>query len=170
VKLRKAGVVLGSVAMVMAAVALSAQIGVAQSDNNSDVMEIRHYKLTLDKAQKAATAIQSINQMIASNPSLNATLNAGPNGDKPITQVALEVDTRFPQIAAIIKQNGLATREFFVLMGAIMNDVAMVGMKKQGAIKEYPAGMITPENAALIESNWDAFQAIGEKMTPTSGN
>ena len=53
-----------------------------------------------------------------------------------------------------------------MITGAIINDVSLVGMKKQGMIKTYPAGMITAENAALIEANWDAFQAIGAKMTP----
>jgi len=167
-RLREALPVLIGVSMVLAAVALSTPLGVAQGDNNPDVMEVRHYQLTLDKAQKTAKAMQSINQLIASNPSLKAALDAGSDSTakKPISQQAQDVDSKYPQIAAIIKQNGLATREFIVITGAIINDVLWVGMKKQGAVKAYPAGMITPENAALIEANWDAFQAIGAQMTP----
>jgi hypothetical protein len=152
----------------MVAVALGAPLCVAQDDNNSDVIEVRHYQLTMDKAQKAATALQSINQLVAANPGLNAALDAGSDstGKKPITQQAQDIDTKYPQIAAIIKQNGLTTREFIVVTGAMINDLGLVGMKKQGMIKAYPAGMITPENAALIEANWDAFQAMGAKMTP----
>jgi hypothetical protein len=167
-RLRGAVAMPGGVSMVLVAVALCAPLCVAQGDNNPDVIEVRHYQLTLAKAQSAATALQSINQMVAANPSLNAALDAGSDSTskKPITQQAQDIDSKYPQVAAIIKQNGLATREFIVITGAIINDVTMVGMKKQGMIKTYPAGMITAENAALIEANWDAFQAIGAKMTP----
>jgi hypothetical protein len=141
-------------------------------DTNSDVTEVRQYQLTLDKAQKAAAAMQSINQLIAANPSLSAALNNGSNStsQETITQQAQDIDSKYPQISAIIEQSGLASREFIVLIGAIINDVGIVGMKKQGLVTSYPAGMITTENAALIEANWDAFQAIAAKMTPPSTN
>jgi hypothetical protein len=41
-------------------------------------------------------------------------------------------------------------------------------MKKQGLIQTYPPNSITPGNAALIEQNWAAFQAIGAEMSPPS--
>jgi hypothetical protein len=144
----------------------------AAEDTDSDVAEVRQYALTLDKAQKAATAMASINQLVAADPSLNAALSAGSDstGKKTITQQAQDIDSQYQQIAAIIHQNGLQTREFIVITGAIINDVSWVGMKKQGMVKDYPAGMITPQNAALIEANWDAFQAIGTKMAPPRSN
>jgi hypothetical protein len=168
------GLVLAGVMTAMAtsmARAAGPQTGDA-ADNSSDTNEIRHYQLTMDKAQQAATALQSINQLVAANPGLNAALDAGSEstGKKPITEQAQDVDTKFPQISAIIKQNGLATREFIVITGAIINDLSWVGLKKKGMIKDYPAGMITPENAALIEANWAAFQQIAARMSPPSGN
>jgi hypothetical protein len=167
-RVREAGAVLVGVSMMLVAVAFSTQLGMAQGDNNPDVIEVRHYQLTLDKAQRAGKSMQSINQLIAANPSLNAALDAGSDSTekKPITQQAQICDSQYPQIAAIIKQNGLATREFIVIIGAVINDVTLVGMKRQGTLKAYPAGMITPQNAALIEANWDVFQAIGTQMTP----
>jgi hypothetical protein len=137
-------------------------------DDNPDVVEVRHYHLTLDKAEKTGTAMQSINQLIASNPSLSAAMDAGSDttGKKPITQQAQDIDTKYPQVAAIIHANGLATREFIVITGAIINDAGFVGLKKQGLISSYPANSIIPENAALVEQNWDKFQAIMAKMTP----
>jgi hypothetical protein len=169
-RLRKSAAAPGGIVMVLIAVALSAPKGVAQSDNNPDVTEVRHYQLTMDKAHETATAMQSINQLIAANPSLNAAMDAGSEstGKKPITQQAQDINSKYPQIAAIIKQNGLTTREFIVATGAIINDMGWVGLKKQGIFKTYPAGMITPENAALIEANWDAFQTMGAQMTPPS--
>jgi hypothetical protein len=157
-------------ALALAAALLAPAVRAIAEDTNSNVAEVRQYQLTLDKAQKAATALQSINQLVAANPSLNAALDAGSDatGKKIITQQAQDIDTKYPQIAAIIHQNGLQTREFIVVSGAIINDVSWVGMKKQGMVKDYPPGMVTPQNAALIEANWDAFQAIGAKMSPPS--
>jgi hypothetical protein len=162
------GIVMGA----LAGTSLAAARQVNTGEDNPDVIEVRHYQLTLDKAQKAATALQSINQLVAANPSLNAALDAGSEttGKKPITQQAQDIDSKYPQISAIIKQNGLATREFIVITGAIINDISWVGMKNQGMIKSYPAGMITPENAALIDANWPAFQQIAAKMSPAAGN
>jgi hypothetical protein len=139
-------------------------------DNDPDVLEVRHYQLTLDKAQKAATAMQAINQLVASNPALNGAMqaNSSSTAKETITQQAQTIDSKYPPIAAIIHQNGLQTREFIVITGAIINDVGFVTLKKQGMIPSYPPGMITPQNAALIEGNWPAFQAIGAKMAPPS--
>jgi ABC-type glycerol-3-phosphate transport system substrate-binding protein len=138
----------------------------AGGTDSPDVTEVRHYALTLDKAEKTANAIQAINKLTASNPALKAKMDASNAGNLPITQQAQNIDTNFPEVAAIIHANGLATREFIVLTGAILNDVMAVGMKKQGIYKEYPAGAITPANAALVEQNWDKFEAIGNKMMP----
>lgn len=136
-------------------------------DDNPDVLEVRHYHLTLDKAEKTGTAMQSINQLVASNPSLNEAMDANTaTGKKPITQQAQDIDAKYPQVAAIIHASGLATREFIVVTGAIINDAGFVGLKKQGLISSYPPNSILPENAALVEQNWDKFQAIMAKMTP----
>lgn len=170
-RLREALTILTGVAIITLA---TAAIGVptvgvqAAGDDSPDVLEVRHYALTLDKAQKTAAAMQSINQLVAANPSLNAALDAsgGATGKKPITQQAQDIDAHYPQIAAIIHTNGLATREFIVVTGAIFNDMGWVTMKKGGMVQAYPPGMITAGNAALIEGNWPAFQAIAAKMTP----
>ena len=142
------------------------------SGDDPDVVEVRNYVLTLDKAEKTATAMQSINQLVAANPSLNAALDAGSatTGKKPITQQAQDIDAQYPQIATIIHANGLETREFIVITGAIINDVGFVGMKMQGMISSYPPNSITPANAAFVEANWAAFQAIAAKMTPPNTN
>jgi hypothetical protein len=171
--LHKAVAALSGVAMLaLAAGAMGAPPAIGgQNDNDPDVVEVRHYALTLEKAQKAATAMQSINQLIAANPALNGAMNAdNSTGKETITQQAQSIDSKYPQVAAIIHQNGLQTREFIVIVGAIINDVGFVTIKKQGMIPSYPPGMITPQNIALIEGNWPAFQAIAAKMAPPRGN
>jgi len=168
---REAVSLLTGVAMVALATAAMGAPRVGGPETvSADDSEVRHYLLTMDKSQRTATALQAINQLVAANPSLNAAMDAssGTTGKKPITQQAHDIDTPYPQVAAIIHQNGLATREFIVIMGALINDLGWVSMKKQGMVKSYPPVMITPENAALIEGNWPAFQAIMAKMTPPS--
>jgi hypothetical protein len=141
----------------------------ASAQDTPDVKEVRSYKLTLAVAQRCATAMQSINQLTASNAAIKAQMDASSTGNLPITQQALAIDTKFPQVTAIIHSNGLQTREFIVITGALINDVLWVGMKKMGQVKSIPPGMITPENETLIEANWDQFQAIGAKLSPQSG-
>ncbi len=136
-------------------------------DNNPDVAEIRHYRLTMDKLEKAADASQQSNALLASDPALKKRVDADTNSnDETIDQKARRFDTSFPTIAAVVRRNGLTTREYVVVSLALMNDYMIVGMKKQGAIKAYPANSITPENAAFVEQNFDKLKPIIEKMTP----
>jgi hypothetical protein len=170
-RLREAASLLTGVAMVaLAAAAMSAPGAGGPETVSADDYEVRHYLLTMDKSQRTATAMQAINQLVAANPSLNAAMDASSSttGKKPITQQAHDIDTQYQQVAAIIHQNGLATREFIVITGALINDLGWVSMKKSGMVQSYPPGMITPENAALIEANWMAFQTMGAKMSPPS--
>jgi hypothetical protein len=168
-KMRDALSLLAGFAMLASTAAVGAPGAGYPETASADVLEVRNYHLTLDKADKTGTAMQSINQLVASNPSLNAAMDSNTaTGKKPITEQAQDIDAKYPQVAAIIHANGLATREFIVVTGAIINDAGFVGMKKQGLISAYPPNSITPENAALVEQNWDKFQAIMAKMMPPS--
>ena len=169
-RVREAPSVFAGVALLALATATMGAQSV--SSDNPDVVEIRNYLLTLDKAQEAATAMQSINQMIAADPSLNAALDSSSNttGKQTITLQAQYIDSKYPQISAVIHANGLQTREFIVVTGAIINDVGFVGMKMQGMIASYPPNSITPANAAFVQANWAAFKALAAKMTPPNSN
>jgi len=168
-RVREALPVFAGVALMALATAMSAQ---GAPSDNPDVNEVRNYALTLDEAQKAATAMQSINQLVAANPSLNAAMDQSANttGKETITQQAQNIDSQYSQISTIIHANGLQTREFIVITGAIINDVGFVGMKEQGVISSYPPNSISAANATLIEANWAAFQALAAKMMPPSTN
>lgn len=168
-KLRYAlGLLTGLALIALATLAFSTPRTMAQETVTADVQEVRHYALTLDKSQRAATAMQSINQLTASNAGLKAKMDAATSGKLPITQQAQYIDTNFPELKTIIHTNGLETREWIVITGALINDIGWVGLKKMGMIKAYDPTKITAQNAALIEANWDQFQAIGAKMSPTS--
>ena len=146
-RVREALSIFTGVAMVALAATMIAQ-GPGTGGDSPDVVEVRSYVLTLAKAQETATAMQSINQLVAANPSLNAALDAGSasTGKKPITQQAQDIDSQYPQIATIIHANGLKTREFIVITGAIINDVGFVGMKMQGILSSYPPISVVGED------------------------
>lgn len=50
-----------------------------------------------------------------------------------------------------------------VITGALFADYIAVGMKRQGTLKQYPA-TISPENAALIDQNFDKLQTMMAPM------
>lgn len=155
-----------ALAVTLLTTAYSATLATAQiSDNNPDVVEIRHYRLTMDKLEKAAAASEQANALIASNPALKKRVD-GQSDDASIDQKVRQFDTQFPEMTAIIHRNGLSTREYIVVSLALINDYMMVGMKKQGSIKDYPPNTVTPENAAFVEQNFDKLKAILDKMTP----
>ncbi|HKF48134.1 MAG TPA: hypothetical protein VKB38_12305 [Terracidiphilus sp.] len=133
--------------------------------DDPDTAEIRQYRLTMDKVEKAATATQEFYQLVASNPELKAQIDAE-DSDKSISDKVKTYEAKFPQAVAILHRNGFATREYVVVCLAMVNDIMIVGMKKQGAIKDYPADSITKENASFVEANYDKLSALAAKMTP----
>lgn len=154
-----------TLAVSMIAVAATAAYCAPVHDNDPDLVEIRQYRLTMDKLEKAASASQQMNSLMAGNPDLKKRVDAE-DDDATIDQKARRFDTMFPEAAAVVRRNGLSTREYIVVSLAFMNDYMVVGMKKQGSIKEYPPNLITTENAAFVEQNFDKLKAIADKMTP----
>jgi hypothetical protein len=138
--------------------------------DNPDLPEARNYVLTMDKIEKLAAAVDDINKLRASNPALKARMDAADYSKLPIDQEAKNIDANFPEVAAVIHSHDLTTREFILVTMAFFNDVAFVGMKKQGAIQAYPPNSITPENAAFVEANWDKLQQLSQKFSQPGQN
>jgi hypothetical protein len=163
-------VALVSAILSLAPFAKSAPLTGGPHDNDPDVLEIRQYRLTMDKVEKAAAATEQVSALMASKPDLKKKADAENDDDATIDQKAKRFDTQFPEATAIIHKNGLSTREYIVVSLALFNDMMMVGMKMQGAIKEYPPNSVTPENAAFIEQNFDRLKALSRKMTAHDGD
>ena len=154
----------------VAAAMIAASAGAAQthktiSDNDPDLVEIRQYRLTMDKVQRMADAMQEFNKMLAANPALKKRMNEDGDNDGTIAEKAHELEVKSPEAVAVLRSHGLSPREYIVVSLAFMNDVMIVGMKKQGAIKEYPPKAITAENAAFVEANFDKLQEISAKLS-----
>lgn len=140
-------------------------------DNNPDVIEVRSYKLTMANVDRYAAATAALEKLVNANPALKQGMNSvKTHHDKTLTQTAAEWDLHFPQVTAVLRSNSLSTREYLVISLALMNDVMMVAMKKQGDIKDYPANAISPENAAFVEQNYSKLTEIMKTIESESAD
>jgi hypothetical protein len=137
----------------------------AAYDNDPDMLEVRTFPLTMDKVQKLAAAIDALSQLEAANPALKAKMDAEPNDDQSIDQKVHTLDASFPEAADVVHENGLTSRDYIIVSLAFLNDVAFVAMKRQGSLQSYPAGSITPDNAAFVEANYDKLQQLSQKIS-----
>lgn len=123
------------------------------AQNARDLKEIRDYRLNMDVITRYVDAMKKVTadpgvKKCGDISSGAGTLDAG---EKNLNACA--------PATAILRAANLKSREFIVLTGALMGDMMAVGMKKQGAIKQYPTSL-SPENAAFIEQNYAKLQAM----------
>jgi hypothetical protein len=148
-------------------------LAMAQSGNaaggDPDAAEVYNYHLTMDKIQKASAATGAVNKYLAANPAVKSQMDGDDQSNKTIDQQAKNLDTKYPQVAAIIKSNGLTTREDILVTRAFISGVMVVGMKKQGMIKDYPPNTVSPQNAAFLEQNFDKLQNLSGTLMPAQG-
>jgi hypothetical protein len=152
-----------------AAVMLGAVQPGKAAGGDPDAAEVYSYRLTMDKIQKAAPATDGINKYLAANPTVKSQMDGENDNGKTIDQQARILDTKYPQVAAIIKSNGLTTREDILVTRAFISGVIVVGMKKQEMIKDYPPNSVSPQNAAFLDQNFDKLQNLAGKMMPPQG-
>lgn len=125
-------------------------------ENDPDLREMRDYRLSMDKIQRYVDAFERMK----ANPSAQC-LNSP--GNAPTLNDGEKIINACPAAANAIRAAGLKPREFLVLTGALIGDVAAVQMKKGGMIKTLPE-TVSPENAAFVEQNYDKIQALMKKL------
>ncbi len=131
-----------------------------------DIQEAWHYKLTMEKVQVAITASVKVNQLLQSDPSMKQRSDDMDNQHFTLDRRAKEIDTNFPQIAAIVHASGMGTREWLLVNMAYISDMMYVGMKKMGQVKDYPPNTVTPENAAFVDAHFDELSQLGQGLSP----
>ncbi len=149
-------------AMMLAAAVTAAPQGARAkrtADNDPDLKEMRDYRLSMDKIQKYVAAYKAV----VKDPTATCLKDNSPGDAKTLAEGEKRIAS-CGRAGADIESAGLKPREFLVLTGALIGDVMLVGMKKQGQIKEYPPA-ISPENAAFVEQNYDKIQAVLAPMT-----
>jgi hypothetical protein len=128
--------------------------GDSQGLASADQAEVHQYRLTMEKVQQFVATV-ALHKLRESDPDLKKRMDAQKSDNETISQEAADLEQHFPQVAALVRSHGITPREYIVIFVALISDVSLVGMKRQGEIKEYPPNSITPENAAFIEQNYD---------------
>ena len=141
-------------------IAMLAPAQSAKRAESPDGKEIRDYRLNMDVIQKYLAAFKLMSDDAASKKCFDH--NAP--GNAPTLDAGEKLIGACPPAAAILKNAGLKPREFMVVTGALFADFIAVGMKRQGTLKQYPP-TISPENAALIDQNFDRLQTMIAPVT-----
>ncbi len=133
------------------------------ADQDPDVTEVRACQLTQEKIDKLAAANEALSRLAKTDPALRRQMEDD-DSDRSIAEMARNLEAKYPKAAKAIEGAGLKVREFVVLELAFTNDLMIVGMKRQGLLKVYPAGAITPENIAFVEQNYEKLKALADRF------
>jgi hypothetical protein len=142
-------------------------------DSDPQMVEIREYKLTMDKIERLAHTSEQLEALIKADPSMKTALNPNNNDsqkDMNLTEAATALSVKYPKAAAVVVANGFTPREYFVALMAVFNDGLWVGMKKAGQVKDYDPHAITPQNAAFLEQNWEKLEPLLKKALPMNSD
>jgi len=149
--------------MLIGAMGATAQSRAKKADD-PDTKEIRDYRLNMDVVQKYIRAFN----IATGDAAAKKCFDNNPPGNAPTLDAGEKLMNACPAAIADLKTAGIKPREFLIVTAALIGDFMMVGMKKSGTIKEYPAAAISPENAAFIEQNYDKLQTMLAPLTSNS--
>ncbi len=133
------------------------------ADQDPDVTEVRACQLTREKIDKLTAANEALSRLAKADPALRRQMEDD-DSDRSIAEMVRNLETKYPKAVKTIEGAGLKVREFVVLELAFTNDLMIVGMKRQGLLKVYPAGAITPENVAFVEQNYEKLKALADRF------
>ena len=134
----------------------------ARSQMNSkvspaDAKELYNYTLTMDKVQKTAGATKALEELGKHHPEMNDAHQSGSiDGTVQLIQ-------RYPEAVAAITQAGLTPHEYVVCLMTVMQAAIAVGMKKSGAVADYPPQLlqqVSRANLDFTEQHWNEIQKL----------
>jgi len=130
-----------------------------------DQKDILAYTLSMDKIRKMNATTKALKEWQTKNPKTAEASGADDQGGSLSAKVK-STDDKFPEVAAIIKKNGMDTKEYLIILYVFITATGFVSMKKSGQIKDYSAaqGTINPANLDFVDAHWDEIQ----KMAPPS--
>jgi hypothetical protein len=133
----------------------------AQRDTDPDEQEVTNFRLSMDNFNKFSSSTAALMKLTHADPKLRDQVTEEQKG-KTIAQAVAAID-KYPSVVSAIKSGGLSVHEYIVMTATIMTSSMVVGMKKQGTIKEIPP-MVSAANAAFVEQNYDKITALLTKM------
>lgn len=133
----------------------------AQRKADPDEQEVTNFRLTNDNFNKFSAATTSLMKLTHDDPKLRQQVADEQRG-KTIAQSVAAMD-KYPNVVAAIKSGGISVHDYVVMTATLVTSGMVVGMKRQGTIKEIPS-MVSAENAAFVDQNYDKIGALLKKM------
>ena len=151
------------IVLLLASAGGAAQKHPIEPSDDAETTEIHGYRLSLDKLERAAAAGDEILKLRVTDPKLAKEIDDAFSQEPPIDEHARNIDSRFPQIAAILRAHGFTTREFLIIRFALMLDFYYVESKKEDG-KPIDSEDVVPANVALIEKHFERIRALAIRI------
>jgi hypothetical protein len=132
-----------------------------KSSPDPDEQEVTNFRLNTDNLTKFSASSDALMKLTHADPKLRDRVTEEQNG-KTIAQSVAAID-KYPSVVTAIRGGGLSVHEYVVMTITIITTSMVVGMKKQGTIKEIPS-TVSAANAAFVEQNYDKISALLTKM------
>jgi hypothetical protein len=152
-----------SLVWLLASAGIAAQKHPIETSDDAETAEIHGYRLSLDKLERAAAAGDEILKLRATDPNLAKEIDVAFSQEPPLDEHARNIDSIFPQIAAILRAHGFTTREFLIIRFALVVDLYYVESKKEDGKPVDPENVV-PANVALIEKNLERIRALAIRI------
>jgi hypothetical protein len=133
-----------------------------KSDADADQKELYSYVLTVDKLHKLADATRDMKEWQKKNPQAADEKADTASEEGSISQRVKDIEAKTPELVAIVRKNGLTTREYMVALLVLMQASILVGMKK-ATDTEYSKDattLVSPANLAFVEQHWEELQKM----------
>lgn len=157
------GTTLLSLVLLLAPEGIAAQNHPIESGDDAEKAEIHGYRLSVDKLERAAAAGDEIQKLRANDANLDKEIDEAFWREPPLDEHARNIDSKFPQIAAILRAHGFTTREFFLVRYALMRDCYFVESKKEDGKPVDPEDVL-PANVKLIEKDLERIRALAIRI------
>ncbi len=123
------------------------------------IVEMRNFRLSMDKIDKFAAASQTLVALSKTNPAMKSSMEGG-TGAKTVDEGAKQLQAKYPEAAAAIQKSGLSVRDYLMTSVTLMSTMMVAGMKKQGQKMDQLPGSVSPDNLAFVEQNYSKIEKL----------
>lgn len=133
--------------------------GTRTRPDTPDMVEMRNYRLSMQKIDKFGAASQKLVALSKSNPAMKSAMQGG-TGAKNLDEGAKFLESKYPEAAEAIQKSGMSVREYFLTSVTLMTATMVAGMKRQGqAVNQLPSS-VSAENLAFVEQNYPKIEKL----------
>jgi hypothetical protein len=143
--------------------ALHAQNGARESDDNAEIFA---YRLDWRKILDAANAGDELKALFDSDKDLEKRWQARMAKEEPIAQEVEIVDHEFPQVAAVIRNHGITTRDYVMMRVALLLDAYLMMSREKDPdepdkdVDEIQLTATQKANVSLLKAHKTELEAL----------